>query len=54
MGYALGAEGIEADPDHATFPSVNTETSYGGNGKACVERTFAALTRNLSWTKMVK
>jgi glutamate synthase domain-containing protein 2 len=29
MGYALGAEGTQADPDHATFPSVNTEASYG-------------------------
>lgn len=29
MGYALGAEGMEADPDHATFPEVKTETSFG-------------------------
>jgi glutamate synthase domain-containing protein 2 len=29
MGYALGAEGAKADPDHATFPTVKTETSYG-------------------------
>jgi glutamate synthase domain-containing protein 2 len=29
MGYAFGAEGVLADPDHATFPVVNTETSYG-------------------------
>jgi len=29
MGYALGAKGIEPDPDKATFPAVNTETSYG-------------------------
>ena len=28
MGYAFGAEGIVADPDHATLPSVNTETSF--------------------------
>jgi glutamate synthase domain-containing protein 2 len=33
LGYALGAEGIQADPDHATFPAVNTETSYGVNHK---------------------
>src|SRR5665811_407250 len=32
-GYALGAEGIEADPDHAVFPAVNTETSYGAMDK---------------------
>lgn len=29
MGYAIGASGMEADPDHATFPVVNTETAYG-------------------------
>ncbi len=29
LGYALGAEGIQADPDHAIFPAVNTETTYG-------------------------
>jgi len=29
MGYAIGAEGMEADPDHAIFPVVNTETSFG-------------------------
>jgi glutamate synthase domain-containing protein 2 len=30
QGYALGARGVKADPDHATFPSVSTETSFGG------------------------
>jgi glutamate synthase domain-containing protein 2 len=33
MGYALGAEGAYADSDHATFPSVNTETAFGVNNK---------------------
>jgi glutamate synthase domain-containing protein 2 len=33
MGYALGAEGIEADPDHATFPAVSTETAFGATEK---------------------
>ena len=33
MGYALGAEGTVADPDHATFPSVNTETAFGTGDK---------------------
>jgi len=33
MGYAIGAEGIEADPDHAVFPRVNTETWYGATEK---------------------
>src|SRR5512136_1258895 len=29
MGYALGAEGCDANPDVATFPRVNTETEFG-------------------------
>ncbi len=33
MGYALGAEGIQGDPDHATFPAVNTETEFGTENK---------------------
>jgi glutamate synthase domain-containing protein 2 len=33
MGYALGAEGVVADPDHATFPAVSTETSFGVTDK---------------------
>jgi len=33
MGYALGADGIQADPDHATFPAVNTETEFGTENK---------------------
>jgi glutamate synthase domain-containing protein 2 len=33
MGYALGAEGVQADPDHATFPAVNTETEFGTENK---------------------
>ncbi|MEJ2364576.1 MAG: FMN-binding glutamate synthase family protein [Deltaproteobacteria bacterium] len=33
MGYAMGAEGVEADPDHATFPVVDTETSFGATEK---------------------
>ncbi|NIA12811.1 MAG: FMN-binding glutamate synthase family protein [Nitrospiraceae bacterium] len=37
MGYALGAEGlpegVPADPDHARFPDVNTETEFGCENK---------------------
>ena len=33
MGYAFGAEGVEPDPDVATFPNVSTETSYGVKNK---------------------
>lgn len=33
MGYAFGAKGVEADPDKATFPAVNTETSFGATEK---------------------
>ncbi|MCU0594693.1 MAG: FMN-binding glutamate synthase family protein [Desulfobacterota bacterium] len=29
MGYALGAKGVDPDPDKATFPAVNTETAFG-------------------------
>jgi glutamate synthase domain-containing protein 2 len=28
-GYALGAKGVDPDPDKATFPTVNTETAFG-------------------------
>jgi glutamate synthase domain-containing protein 2 len=37
LGYALGAEGLPegmpADPDHARFPNVNTETEFGTENK---------------------
>ncbi len=33
MGYALGAKGIAPDPDIATFPNVDTETSFGFSQK---------------------
>ncbi len=33
MGYALGAKGVEADPDKATFPAVSTETEFGTDSK---------------------
>jgi glutamate synthase domain-containing protein 2 len=33
MGYAIGASGIESDPDHATFPVVDTATAYGATDK---------------------
>ncbi|MFZ3045616.1 MAG: FMN-binding glutamate synthase family protein [Desulfatirhabdiaceae bacterium] len=33
MGYAMGAKGVAADPDQATFPNVNTETSFGVTNK---------------------
>ncbi|MFO7557102.1 MAG: FMN-binding glutamate synthase family protein [Desulfobacterales bacterium] len=33
MGYAFGAKGIDPDPDKATFPVVNTETSFGVTDK---------------------
>jgi glutamate synthase domain-containing protein 2 len=33
MGYAIGAEGIEADPDHAIFPNVGTTAWYGATEK---------------------
>jgi glutamate synthase domain-containing protein 2 len=33
MGYALGAKGIAANPDQATFPAVNTDTAFGAEKK---------------------
>ena len=33
MGYAIGASGMEADPDHATFPVVSTDTAFGATDK---------------------
>ncbi|MBN1882802.1 MAG: FMN-binding glutamate synthase family protein [Deltaproteobacteria bacterium] len=33
MGYAMGAEGIKANSDHAIFPAVNTETEFGTKNK---------------------
>lgn len=32
MGSAVGAYGIDADPDKAIFPAVNLETAVGANG----------------------
>jgi glutamate synthase domain-containing protein 2 len=41
QGYAMGAEGLPpgtpADPDHARFPLVSTETSYGWDQKVKME-----------------
>ena len=33
MGYALGAKGIDPNPDEATFPAVDTETAFGATEK---------------------
>lgn len=33
MGYAMGAAGVTPNPDHATFPAVSTETSFGVEDK---------------------
>ncbi len=52
MGYALGAEGLPAgvpgDSDHAVFPAVNTETSYGVKSK--VKMTVPVFTGALGST----
>ena len=38
QGYASGAKGlIEADPDHAIFPAVDTTTSYGYRSKVIMK-----------------
>jgi glutamate synthase domain-containing protein 2 len=33
MGYAMGAKGVDPDPDKATFPAVDTETAFGASEK---------------------
>jgi len=33
MGYAMGAAGVAANPDEATFPAVATETEFGDKNK---------------------
>jgi glutamate synthase domain-containing protein 2 len=44
QGYALGAKGmpkgVKGDSDNATFPSVNTETSYGWDEKVKMRAPF--------------
>jgi len=38
QGYASGAKGLmEADPDHAIFPAVDTTTSYGYRSKVIMK-----------------
>ena len=63
MGYALGAKGVDPDPDKATFPAVDTETSFGVKDKVkmkvpiftgalgSTERMYAELI--LSWNSTV-
>ena len=52
MGYALGAEGCAADPDVATFPSVNTETSFGTVNQ--VKQTMPIFTGALGSTEIAR
>ncbi|MBF0550219.1 MAG: FMN-binding glutamate synthase family protein [Deltaproteobacteria bacterium] len=51
-GYALGASGTIADSDHATFPSVNTETSFGITNK--VKMTVPIFTGALGSTEIAR
>lgn len=37
MGTAVGARGIDANPDQAIFPAVNLETTLGANGDIRLE-----------------
>ncbi len=56
QGYAMGArglpEGTKADPDTATFPGVNTETSYGWDKK--VKMKIPAFTGALGSTEIAR
>jgi glutamate synthase domain-containing protein 2 len=54
MGYALGAEGVEADPDHATFPAVNTETSFGATIENKVKMKIPMFTGALGSTEIAR
>ncbi len=55
-GYALGArglpEGVEANPDNARFPVVNTETEYGWDQK--VEMDMPIFTGALGSTEIAR
>ncbi|BEQ13334.1 FMN-binding glutamate synthase family protein [Desulfoferula mesophila] len=52
MGYALGAGGCVADPDQATFPAVNTETSFGTTHP--VQQTMPIFTGALGSTEIAR
>ncbi|MDR1948675.1 MAG: FMN-binding glutamate synthase family protein [Spirochaetaceae bacterium] len=56
QGYAQGAEGlppgVSADPDHARFPLVNTETGYGWDQK--VKMTVPIFTGALGSTEIAR
>ncbi|MDR2739157.1 MAG: FMN-binding glutamate synthase family protein [Treponema sp.] len=56
QGYAVGAQGLPAgtpaDPDHARFPLVNTETEYGWDKK--VKMTMPAFTGALGSTEIAR
>jgi glutamate synthase domain-containing protein 2 len=54
MGYALGAEGVKADPDHATFPAVSTETSFGFDKKNQVKMKIPMFTGALGSTEIAR
>ena len=54
MGYALGAEGTQADPDHATFPAVSTETSFGFNEDNQVKMKIPMFTGALGSTEIAR
>lgn len=52
MGYAMGAEGIEADPDHAIFPTVSTTAYYGS--RDVVKMRIPMFTGALGSTKIAR
>ncbi|MGD8563820.1 MAG: FMN-binding glutamate synthase family protein [Desulfarculaceae bacterium] len=52
MGYALGADGVEADPDQATFPNVDTATAYGTANK--IEMKVPLFTGALGSTEIAR
>ncbi|MCR4434654.1 MAG: FMN-binding glutamate synthase family protein [Clostridiales bacterium] len=56
QGYALGArglpDGVEANPDNARFPAVNTETEYGWDRK--VKMSIPIFTGALGSTEIAR
>ncbi len=52
MGYALGAKGVDPDPDRATFPNVDTETAFGATHK--VKMTVPIFTGALGSTDIAR
>jgi len=54
QGTAVGAVGVEADPDIATFPNVNVETEIGAPGKDKIKMRLPIFTGALGSTDIAR